>query len=243
MDQVNVQSVEDAEIDLKELAMVLFGKAWIILLAGVLAAIFGFAYTQFMVTPLYQSTSTVYIINKQGEGSMTSSDISSATNLVKDFAVLAVEQGILDNVIEALGLDMTAGQLKSSISVSNPDGTRILKFTVSNADPELAKQIVDELVTTSASHLKEVMNLAEVNVSNEGSVAKNPYNISTKRNVVLGFLLGAFLACAVILVLYFLDDTFKAPEDVEKYLGLSTLGILPELSAAGRSTKYSGRHE
>ncbi len=237
----NVQNVDEVEIDLKEVAMVLFSKIWMVLLVGVLAAVMGFVYTKFFVTPMYHSTSTAYVINTQGGDYVSSSDITSATNLVKDFAVLAVEQGILERVIETLELPMTVGQLKANVSVSNPTGTRILQFTVSNHDPELAKRIVDELVRISSEHLTTVMKLKEVNVADPGNVAKAPYNVNTTRNVILGFLLGVFLACAVVLVIYFMDDSFKSSEDVEKYLGLSTLGVLPELNAAnGNSGRYYG---
>ena len=42
-----------------------------------------------------------------------------------------------------------------------------------------------------------------------------------------GGLAGVFLISAIIIVLYLLDDTIKCSEDVEKYLGLSTLALIP----------------
>ena len=48
-------------------------------------------------------------------------------------------------------------------------------------------------------------------------------------------LIGVVLAGAVILFRYMLNDTVKTAEDVEKYLGLSTLGTIPVTkSATGR---------
>ena len=40
-------------------------------------------------------------------------------------------------------------------------------------------------------------------------------------------ILGIILACAVVIIRHMLDDTIKSSEDVERYLGLNTLGILP----------------
>ena len=36
-----------------------------------------------------------------------------------------------------------------------------------------------------------------------------------------------FFVCVAILIHYLLDDTIKSSEDVEKYLGLSTLALIP----------------
>ena len=36
-----------------------------------------------------------------------------------------------------------------------------------------------------------------------------------------------FLVMAVVLIWYLLDDTIKTSDDVEKYLGLSTLALIP----------------
>ena len=33
--------------------------------------------------------------------------------------------------------------------------------------------------------------------------------------------------CFIVIVRYLLDDTIKSSEDVEKYLGLSTLALIP----------------
>ena len=50
---------------------------------------------------------------------------------------------------------------------------------------------------------------------------------------------GVFLIIAVVLVRYLMDDTIKTPEDVEKYLQLSTLAVIPlnEGEADGKKKK------
>ena len=43
----------------------------------------------------------------------------------------------------------------------------------------------------------------------------------------MGLLAGIVLAMAVITILYLLDDTIKTEDDIEKYLGMTTLAVLP----------------
>ena len=46
-------------------------------------------------------------------------------------------------------------------------------------------------------------------------------------NIFLSFIIGLLVALAVIFIVDFLDDTVKTSEDVEKYLNLKVLGIIP----------------
>ena len=50
-------------------------------------------------------------------------------------------------------------------------------------------------------------------------------------------MLGFVIAIAVIIIRFMLDDTIKAQEDVEKYLGLSVLGLIPELETTDSKKK------
>ena len=50
-------------------------------------------------------------------------------------------------------------------------------------------------------------------------------------------LIAAILVSAIVLIIYLTDDTIKTAEDVEKYLGLSTLGLIPLAEEAGGRKK------
>ena len=57
---------------------------------------------------------------------------------------------------------------------------------------------------------------------------------------LIGGCIGAFLVVAVVLVIFFLDDTIKNSDDVEKYLGLSTLALIP-LDATQAAASRNGK--
>ena len=50
---------------------------------------------------------------------------------------------------------------------------------------------------------------------------------SVLKNTFIGGVIGVFLMIAIVLVRFLMDDTVKTPEDVEKYLRLSTLAVIP----------------
>ncbi|HET9048709.1 MAG TPA: polysaccharide biosynthesis tyrosine autokinase [Chiayiivirga sp.] len=55
------------------------------------------------------------------------------------------------------------------------------------------------------------------------------FSPSLRRNLALGLLLGLFLGVGLALLLEFLDDTLKTPEDLETHLGIGVLGVVPRL--------------
>ncbi len=87
------------------------------------------------------------------------------------------------------------------------------------------------------------MDIEEVNVVEEGNVPQGKVSPNVLLNTLIGGILGGIVATLVVLIIYFLDDTIKTPDDVEKYLGLSVLGSIPlqegETVARGKKKKHS----
>ncbi len=76
---------DEIEIDLQDLFGLLLHKIWIIILAAVVAGAIGFAVSFFLITPQYESTTSIYISTSKGnENSMTYSDAQLASQLTKD---------------------------------------------------------------------------------------------------------------------------------------------------------------
>ena len=61
-----------------------------------------------------------------------------------------------------------------------------------------------------------------------------PIRPRTTRNVVVSIVAGLILAFGVAFALEYLDTTVKTPDDVERYLGLSVIGVVPSFHARRR---------
>lgn len=163
------------------------------------------------------------------ETTLTSlADLQLGASLTSDYTVLITSTPVMEQVISDLDLDMTAEQLKGSVSINNPTDTRILEITVNNTDSKMAKKIVDEIANVSSSYIGDKMEVIPPKIIEVGKIATVRTSPSVKKNAALGFLLG-FLACAAIVVVYaVMDDTIKTEEDIEKYLGVSVLAKVPD---------------
>ena len=219
---------QEIEIDLLELAGILLGRIGLILNVGILAAIVCFLLSKFVLTPVYESTTKIYILNKTESTSVTYSDVQMGTQLTKDYAELIGSRYVLEEVIQKLGLeDMEYNDLLDTVNVTTPTDTRIVSITVEHTDPVMAMNIANCIREVAGEHIQNVMDIEAVNVVETANMPVKKAGPSVFRWTLIGGLAGVLLVCVMILVQYLMDDTVKSAEDVEKYLGLSTLALIP----------------
>lgn len=219
--------MEEGQIDLIELFHAMLRKLWLIVLCGVIGLLAFGGYTKLFVTPQYSASSMIYIF-----GSTSSlSDLANATlgtQLTSDFQTLAQSRAVLEKVIEELDLDMTYGQLSGSISVSNPASTRFLKLTVTNPDPELARDISNTMAEVTSDRVAEVMNTDRPTLMEKAVAPSAPSSPNLVKNAMIGGLFGAAIAIALILLQFMMNDTIQNEADVKRYLDVNVLAMLPE---------------
>jgi len=66
-----------------------------------------------------------------------------------------------------------------------------------------------------------------VSVVDAAESALFPYKPSLSRNVMTGLLMGLFLGICMVMLLEYLDDSIKFPDEVERLLGVPLMGIIP----------------
>ncbi len=231
---------DEIEIDLKELFYALKKRILIILAVLVLGAGIAGVYTKLFVTPMYSATSTILVLTKETTLSSLA-DLQIGSQLTQDYSILLTTRTVLEEVVDNLGLDMDYRQLKSSISINYPDDTRIMEITVSNSDPEMAKAIVDELAAAGSEFIADQMEVVPPKVVEEGEVPANPDSPSMKKNVMIGALAGLVVSAGIIILMTVMDDTLKSEDDIERYLGMSTLASVPDRKdyISGKAKKKS----
>ena len=223
---MNNQEANTIEIDVLSLLRTIWRKKFLILLTAILTTGLAFAYSAFLVTPQYDSTTRLYVVNQasDNEAGITNQDLQAGSFLVKDYKEIILSQDVLQNVTTTLGI---TEDIKDKITVTIPTDTRILSITVRDSDPNQAATIANTLRDEAAKKIIEVTKVSDVTTLEAALPAENPSTPQTKRNLVLGFVAGAFLATALVLVLEVLDDRVKRPQDIEEGLGMTLLGVVP----------------
>ena len=212
---------DEMEIDLLELFYVLKSKILAILGVGLLFGCIACAYAGFLVKPLYTSSSMMLVLTKETTLSSLA-DLQMGSQLTKDYSILITSRPVLTDVIDQLDLDMDYKQLKNMITVANQDETRILQLSVEYSDAKQAKEIVDKLSEVASEYIGDKMEVTPPKIIEKGEVPTSRSNTGVAKMAVMGVLAG------VIVVRTIMDDTIKSEEDIEKYLGLSTLSVIPD---------------
>ena len=81
------------------------------------------------------------------------------------------------------------------------------------------------------------MKIEDVNTVSSANLSSSPVSPNVFKNMIIGAALGIIIAIAVIVIMHITDDTIKSPDEIEKYLGISTLATIPVMSEA----EYDGK--
>lgn len=204
-------------------------RLWVMILAAIVAAGGLFIINRMTFVPAYSSTATLYIL-RQNEAASTGnsdSDFSLALKVVSDCDYLLKSHSVLDKVIQELNLETDYETLSKCVSTSNPENTRILEVTVESDSPENAKRVVDAICEIGQEQITEAMGFQQVNLYEYGTLNAKPCNTTRMMTYLLVGMIAAVLVYSIYLIIYLLDDRIRTEEDMERYLGLSVLGDIP----------------
>lgn len=228
---MNNQENQAVEIDVFAMLKTLWKRKFSIVLVALVFAIAAFGYSAFLAKKEYQSTSRIYVVSRQNQdnNALTNSDLQAGSYLVKDYREIILSQNVLSQAIEELKLDITPAELSKKISVSVPTDTRILSITAKDGNPKEAARIANGLRNVAAEKIISVTKVSDVTTLDEAEVPQSPSSPNIRRNVLLGFIAGAGLMVVLLVVVEVLDDRVKRPEDIEELMGLTLLGVVPDI--------------
>lgn len=232
---------DEIEIDLGEVFHLVISKLGVIILSGILLGVLSIIGTMLFITPKYESTTKIMVLNKQDNNTLTSADMQTSTQLTKDYAELIQSRTVLEGVIAQLNLDMTYKEMINKVSVETSSDSRIVSISVTDEDPYTASEIANAVRDMAAEHIQSVMDIEAVNVVDTANIPNEKASPSLAKNGVIGGLLGVIIAMAAVIIIYLTNDTIKVEEDVERYLGLSVLGSIPFSEKESRSKKKKSR--
>ena len=233
------------EINLKELFEYFVSKLPIIVIAALLTTLVGIAYGLWIQKPMYNSYTTI-VLTRTDNGStttdgtgITQSDILLNQNLVSTYREIIKSKRILNQVINNLDLNISTDELEKNISVTSEKDTEVIKISVNNSNPTDAKDIANEIERVFSNEIISIYNIKNITIIDYAEEDTTPYNINVPKQIILAFLIGFILACAVIFVTFYFDTTIKSSEEIENKLGLPVLGVVPLKSISKNKRRRS----
>ena len=214
-------------IELNRIIDILISKKIIIAVILIVFTIIGFIYTYNYTTPKYKSTSTLLLMSNAGEKTISASDLTLNSELISTYSNIVKNPKVLKQVIENLDLKITEEQLLSQIQVKVIEDTYIIEIAVEDEIAQKAMAMTKELANVCLKEIKQIYNLDNIGIIDEAELATSPYNINHIKDIMISFVIGVIIAGFYVIMIYTFDNSIKREEEIEKYLKLKSLGVVP----------------
>ena len=226
---MNQDNTKSDEIDVLALLHKLWTKKLLILFTAFYFAVFSFLGTYFFIQPTYTSTTRIYVVNQATDNkNLSAQDLQAGTYLVNDYKEIITSNDVLSEVIKDEKLNLSEAELSKMVSVNIPTDTRLISISVKAKTGQDAQVLANKVREVASKKIKTVTKVEDVTTLEEAKLPSSPSSPNIKRNVLLGAILGGFVAIVAVLVREVLDDRIRRPEDVEDVLEMTLLGIVPD---------------
>jgi capsular polysaccharide biosynthesis protein len=152
-------------------------------------------------------------------------------NTMNSYRELVLQPDVLQQVSNRLKLDLKGEQLLQDVRIQpRPDEQKLVievdhhfleqSQAIANA---VGKRIEEEVIRLNAN----LEGTDRINVRSIQQARLIGISPNTRINVLAGGILGLVVGFLLAFVLEYLDDTLKSSSDVERFVGLTTLGAIP----------------
>lgn len=229
----NQQYNDEYTIDLRDIFRIFKKRLWLILLIPTIGVLIAGGLAFFVMTPIYQASTTLLVWKTPTtQNQVMSGDITTNRQLVTTYREIARSNTVMLDVIKNLGLGVTADELRSSVEVSPVGTTEIIKISVDNANPVVARTMSNAVAKSFISNIVRIMQVDNVVLVDPANLPVSPIKPQKQMIIAVAGFLGLMASLFLAFVLEYLDNTIKTPSDVERYLALPVLGAIPRFKAS-----------
>jgi capsular polysaccharide biosynthesis protein len=223
------ESKMEETIDLREYFGIIKKRFWIIALITIVAASVSAGISFFVLQPVYQANSTIIVNTDNNEQAqmITGDQFTVTQKLAVTYGEIIKSRTVLKPVIDNLKLGLTYEELSGQITVSPVKDTQIISISVQDANKQKARDIANEIPKVFTKEAKRITKANNVEVIDKAIVPDAPIKPNKVMNVAIAAVLGVMIGLFVVFLIEYLDNKIKTPQDIEKYLGLPILGVIP----------------
>lgn len=243
-----MNSMEADTIDLLELAKALWKNILAIALVAVIFGSAAFGYTAFLVEPCYQATASLYVNNSSfslgaTNFSISAAELNASNSLVSVYIYILNSRTTMEDVIKEADLSYSPEQLSQMVSAKGINATGAFEVTVTSKNPSEAELIANTIAKLLPDRIAEIVDGSSVRIVDYAIIPSHRSGPSMVKNTAMGILAGGFLAAAVVVVRFLMDDESKlmiksADELREMYPDIPVLAMIPDMRVSEKKNGY-----
>ena len=197
------------------------------LLAG---AAVGFSVLQ---TPTYEASIKVLIAQEEGQAQpgALGSDVQGLQQVTQTMAVAITSIPVAEEVIRRQDLRISPEDLiEKRLNVEQIGTTQFINVSYEDSDPRQAQRVantIGEVFSQREENTNAGNGSVTATVWERSRVPANPVSPNLPLNIGAGLALGLLLGTALALLLEFLDNSWRSPEELEQISGVANFGTIP----------------
>lgn len=226
--------MEENTISLQEVAYALKKRWKLIALITIAATLVSAILSFFVIKPQYEATTKLFIGKQettQENASYNNNDVMMYQKLMKTYAELVKTSDLVTKAVKSANLDYNQKEIKkilNNLSVAPSADTQILDLSYKGENPKEVLKVTEAITNEFISESKELIPNGNIQVIQKAQLPEHPVSPNKKLNILIAFVLGLMVGVGVVLLLEYLDNTFKSREDLEKTLELPIIGTIPD---------------
>ena len=217
------------ENSLEELLVLLKNNIKVISITTLLITIVVAIYTFFFITPMYQSSTDIFVTQtSEGNISVSQQDINTSISLINTYGDIIKKDFILEPVIEELDLPMSIGTLRENLNVQTSGDSQVFSIVVQDENPYQAADIANTTTEIFQEKIYDIMNVDNVTILTAGTPNTNPASPNKPFNIAVGVLLGLMVGVGIVFLRELTDKRIKTERFITEQLGITVLGSVKE---------------
>ena len=222
-------------IDLARLAVYILKRIWLVIICAAIG--FGFMYWRASKAPdTYTASGTMFVTNSNPNlvnyGYTSTSDISSAVQLVNIYSEVVksetVMQRVMEYAIEPAGENgntedvllsqkypgLSTAYIRNVISMKSIHETPMVQVSCTTQNPYLSADICNSVLQVAPAAIKDVVAAGEAKAQDYAGVPLFANARSDRKNGLIGALAGAVAACALLTILFLMNRRVEKPSEI-----------------------------
>jgi succinoglycan biosynthesis transport protein ExoP len=218
---------EEKDLELKDLFNIIRKRIFIILLITISSTLAIGIINFYVLKPVYQANCTI-IVGKESMEQITQSEVMMYQNLIKTYSKIGKSRAVAENAAKKLNLETLSEELMLNVSITSEIGTQIINIAYKSETSEIAAERVNALSQAFIEESQKLLPSGSAKIMDKALVPKVPITPNKKINIVMGFIVGLMIALMLVFLIDYLSNTMKNEEDVQRYLKLPMIGLIPK---------------
>ncbi|ADL50659.1 YveK family protein [Clostridium cellulovorans] len=203
----------------------------LILLITILSTFLAGILSFLIIEPTYEAKSTI-VVGKADRGSNDNpkyqfDDIMMYKNLITTYAEIGRSASVAENASKMLK-DVSTKDILDSIIVIPKEDTQLIEFKVQNENPQEAYRILNAVCNAFMEEGERIYSGQNIKVIDGAKIPEEPIKPNKLLNIAIAFFIGMVVSMGLAVLREYMDNTLKVEEDINKYLGIPVIGVIPK---------------